>query len=90
MGGRKLEGLRDEIEGLVGQIPELVLGDVKHGQQRGLLRRIAREEPVDLLLGLGGKIESHGSKTGRTLGETKVRVKPDRERAPATCAPALA
>jgi len=79
--GRQLEGLGHQVQGLVGQVPELVLGDVKHRQQRGLLRWITGEQSIDLLLGLDGKLESHGSKTARTLGESKVRVKPDRERA---------
>ena len=42
----------DQLERLVGQVAELFLGDVEHGQQRRLLGRVLREQPLDPLLRL--------------------------------------
>jgi hypothetical protein len=43
---------RHQLDHGIGQVAELVLRDVQHGQQRRLLVRIPRKHPLDALLRL--------------------------------------
>ena len=52
VGRRDVAGLGAELDDRIGQVTELVLRDVQHRQQRRLLVRIARQDPLDALLRL--------------------------------------
>ena len=56
---REVQGSRDQFQRLVGQIAELVLGHVQHAQQGGLPGGIAREQSLNLLMRLFGKLKWH-------------------------------
>src|SRR5439155_6852646 len=62
-----------QLEGLVGEVAELVLGDVQDRDAGGLRVGVTRDRVLDLLRRLRGKGESHAGSQEKSGGQPKGR-----------------